>query len=125
MTSPADERRVVVGVDGSQPSRLALQWAQFMAHALTATVDAVRVWEISAVEATEWSDDWDPEKEAVAALHTTIAEVLGSPPARQVVAAAGGVALDAVSLEVGGHAPLARRPDHPRSLVPPRRRAGN
>ncbi len=82
MTSPADERRVVVGVDGSEPSRLALQWAQFMAHALTATVDAVRVWEISAVEATEWSDDWDPEKEAGAALHTTVTEVLGSPPSR-------------------------------------------
>ena len=32
MTSPVDERRVVVGVDGSEPSRLALQWAQFMAH---------------------------------------------------------------------------------------------
>jgi nucleotide-binding universal stress UspA family protein len=81
VTSPADERRVVVGVDGSEPSRLALQWAQFMAHALTGTVDAVRVWEISAVEATEWSDDYDPEKEAAAALHTTVAEVLGSPPA--------------------------------------------
>jgi nucleotide-binding universal stress UspA family protein len=81
MTSPADERRVVVGVDGSQPSRLALQWAQFMSHVLNATVDAVLVWEISAVEATEWSDDWDPEKEAATALHTSIAEVLGSPPA--------------------------------------------
>jgi nucleotide-binding universal stress UspA family protein len=81
MTSPAEERRVVVGVDGSQPSRLALQWAQFMAHVLNATVDAVTVWEISAVEATEWSDDWDPDKEAAAALHTTITEVLGSPPA--------------------------------------------
>jgi nucleotide-binding universal stress UspA family protein len=81
MTSPAEERRVVVGVDGSQPSRLALQWAQFMGHALNATIDAVTVWEISAVEATEWSDDWNPEKEAAAALHKTIAEVLGSPPA--------------------------------------------
>jgi nucleotide-binding universal stress UspA family protein len=81
MTSPAEERRVVVGVDGSQPSRLVLQWAQFMGHALNATIDAVTVWEISAVEATEWSDDWNPEKEAAAALHKTIAEVLGSPPA--------------------------------------------
>ena len=81
MTSPADERRVVVGVDGSQPSRFALQWAQFMAHVLNATIDAVTVWEISAIEATEWSDDWDPEKEAATALHTTIAEVRGSPPA--------------------------------------------
>jgi nucleotide-binding universal stress UspA family protein len=81
MTSPAEERHVVVGVDGSPPSRLALQWAQFMAHALDATVDAVAVWEITAVEATEWSDDYDPAKEAASALHTTVAEVLGSPPA--------------------------------------------
>src|SRR6202012_1152047 len=81
MTSPVDERRVVVGVDGSEPSRLALQWAQFMAHALTATVDAVRVWEISAVEAAEWSEDWNPGQAAPAALHTPVAEVLGSPPA--------------------------------------------
>jgi nucleotide-binding universal stress UspA family protein len=81
MTDPADERRVVVGVDGSAPSRLALQWAQFMAHVLDATIDAVTVWEISAFTATEWAEGWDPEKEATASLRTTIAEVLGSPPA--------------------------------------------
>jgi nucleotide-binding universal stress UspA family protein len=81
MTDPADERRVVVGVDGSAPSRLALQWAQFMAHVLDATIDAVTVWEISAFTATEWAEDWDPEKEATTSLRTTIAEVLGSPPA--------------------------------------------
>jgi nucleotide-binding universal stress UspA family protein len=80
MTGPADERRVVVGVDGSQPSRHALQWAQFMAHVLDAAIDAVTVWDISAIAAAEWVDDWDPEKGAATALHTTIAEVLGSPP---------------------------------------------
>jgi nucleotide-binding universal stress UspA family protein len=84
MTSPAEERHVVVGVDGSPPSRLALQWAQFMAHALNATVDAVAVWEITAVEATEWSDVYDPAKEAASALHTIVAEVLGSPPGEPV-----------------------------------------
>jgi len=73
----ASGRRVVVGVDDSAPSRHALQWARFMALALGATIDAVTVWEISAVEAEEWVDDWSPEKEAAAQLHAIIAEVLG------------------------------------------------
>src|SRR6202050_3531800 len=37
--------------------------------------------ESTAAPPTEWSDDWDPEKEATPALHTPITEVLGSPPA--------------------------------------------
>ena len=80
MTSPTAERRVVVGVDGSQPSRHALQWARFMAHGLHAAIDAVTVWDISAVMAAGWVDDWNPEKETAAQLHTTLEEVLGSQP---------------------------------------------
>jgi nucleotide-binding universal stress UspA family protein len=74
------ERRVVVGVDGSQPSRHALQWARFMARVLDARIDAVTVWDISAVMASAWVDDWDPEKDAAANLQATLAEVLGSRP---------------------------------------------
>ena len=80
MNDPTTERRIVVGVDGSQPSRHALQWARFMAHVLDAAIDAVTVWDISAVMAEGWVDDWNPEKEAAANLHTTLEEVLGSQP---------------------------------------------
>ena len=80
MNDPTTERRIVVGVDGSQPSRHALQWARFMAHVLDAAIDAVTVWDISAVMAEGWVDDWNPEKETAANLHTTLEEVLGSQP---------------------------------------------
>jgi nucleotide-binding universal stress UspA family protein len=81
VTDPIPERRIVVGVDGSEPSRHALQWAQFMAHALGAAIDAVMVWEITAaMAAAGWVDDWNPEKETAEQLRTTLAEVLGSSP---------------------------------------------
>lgn len=35
---------VVVGVDGSQPSKHALRWAQFIAHACGCTLDLVAAW---------------------------------------------------------------------------------
>jgi nucleotide-binding universal stress UspA family protein len=76
--------RVVVGVDGSQQSRLALQWAQFMARALGAAVEPVMVWEITAAMAAGWQGDWNPEKDAAGQLHTTVAEVFGSTPPVQV-----------------------------------------
>src|ERR1700685_4705221 len=81
---PAGPGRVIVGVDGSKASRHALQWAQFMARSLGADIDAVTVWEISAVEASAWADDWDPEKDATAELHATLAEVLSAEPAAPV-----------------------------------------
>jgi nucleotide-binding universal stress UspA family protein len=85
MTDLIPERRVVVGVDGSEPSRHALRWAQFMAPALGAAIEAVMVWEITAAMATaEWVDDWDPEKDTAEQLRTTVAEVLGAPPPGQV-----------------------------------------
>jgi nucleotide-binding universal stress UspA family protein len=82
MADLTDEHRIVVGVDGSQPSRHALQWAQFMAHVLGAAIDAVTVWDISAVMASAWVDDWDPEQDAATNLHATLGEVLDpAPPA--------------------------------------------
>ena len=38
-------RRVVVGVDGSEPSKAALRWARVMAEATNSTLDAVIAWE--------------------------------------------------------------------------------
>jgi nucleotide-binding universal stress UspA family protein len=73
-------RRIVVGVDGSEPSRHALRWAQFMARALDAEIDAVAAWEITAVEASAWVDEWNPERETATQLHATVTEVLGPEP---------------------------------------------
>ena len=107
MTSPVDpaagaERRIVVGVDDSQPARLALQWAQFLAHVLDAEIDAVQAWEISAVEAEAWVDDWNPEKETAAQLRTIVTEVLGSQPqvtVREIICQ--GSAADELMIESG------------------------
>ena len=80
VTDTAARRRIVVGVDDSQPARNALAWAQFMAVALGAEIDAIAAWEIHAVEAVEWSDDMKPENETTARLHTIVTEVLGAQP---------------------------------------------
>jgi nucleotide-binding universal stress UspA family protein len=79
-TDPAAKARIVVGVDDSQPARHALQWAQFMAVALNAEIEAIAAWEITAVEAEEWSDDMKPENETAAQLHTIVTEALGARP---------------------------------------------
>jgi nucleotide-binding universal stress UspA family protein len=81
VTDTADRRRVVVGVDDSEPARNALAWAQFMALALDAEIHAIAAWEVHAVEAVEWSDDMKPENETAARLHTIVTEVLGAQPA--------------------------------------------
>jgi nucleotide-binding universal stress UspA family protein len=79
-TDPAAKARIVVGVDDTPQARHALQWAQFMAVALNAEIDAIAAWEITAVEAEEWSDDIHPESETATQLHTIVADALGVQP---------------------------------------------
>lgn len=40
----SDAGRILVGVDGSEPSRHALRWARFLAETTGSTVAAVAVW---------------------------------------------------------------------------------
>ena len=47
-------RRVVAGVDPALPSSSALLWAQSIACALDAAVDAVAVWDITSAMAADW-----------------------------------------------------------------------
>ncbi len=82
--SAADaSRRVVVGVDGSEPSRQALGWAQFLAQATTSTVEAVAVWTpfapygVMGAGLAMIPPDWDPAGDAQRALAATVEEVLG------------------------------------------------
>ena len=71
--------RIVVGVDGSAPSVLALQWAANYAAAVGATIEAVSAWHT----ADEWGYggllpfDWDPQKVASEILDAAIVKAYG------------------------------------------------
>ncbi|HWJ85458.1 MAG TPA: universal stress protein [Cellulomonas sp.] len=98
--------RVVVGVDGSEPSKQALRWGLFLALATGAELEAVTAWMLPArATATGvWPAVWDPQQDAVHVLHDTVVEVLGpqpSVPVRETVARGGAAR---VLLEASGDA---------------------
>jgi nucleotide-binding universal stress UspA family protein len=77
----SSERRIVVGVDGSRPSVLALRWAAFQASALGARLEAVTAWEYPA--SFGWASipsDWDPVKDMEKVLHDSVREAFGEQP---------------------------------------------
>src|ERR1700712_5536325 len=64
----AQDRRIVVGVDGSHGSRTALRWALIQARLTGATVEAVAAWQSPAM--IGYSYGWVPlpyEGESIAA----------------------------------------------------------
>ncbi|MEO6956103.1 MAG: universal stress protein [Antricoccus sp.] len=72
------ENRVVVGVDGSESSKHALRWAQFMAHATASNLEVVAAWQ--PYTGYGWAalpSDWNPDQDAEVALTATVDEVLG------------------------------------------------
>lgn len=71
---------VVVGVDGSEPSKQALRWARFIARASGAHIQAVAAWYIPPVAVAGWPSDFDPERDTKTALQDAITDVLGSEP---------------------------------------------
>lgn len=78
-TKPTKMTRVVVGIDGSEQSELALRWAVRLAEGLGATVDAVIAWHYPSSYA--WGavpNDWNPEQDAREVLAKTLDSVLGS-----------------------------------------------
>jgi nucleotide-binding universal stress UspA family protein len=86
MDEHASEPRVVVGVDGSQPSHDALRWAVRYAGLVGATVDAVAVWELPGLYG--WAGpavDVDvDEEEARRTLTQELTDVLGADAAGSV-----------------------------------------
>jgi nucleotide-binding universal stress UspA family protein len=75
------ERRIVVGVDGSGHSHLALQWAASFAATFGARLEVVSCWEYPpsfgwAAIAPEWSPGQDMEK----VLDDTVRAVFGDQP---------------------------------------------
>lgn len=93
--SPADRPRIVVGVDGSAPSKAALRWAQRIATAERTGIDVIGAWSWPSVMGIagaplDYSPRDDIEKELVAAVD----EVFGAhrPADLQVHAVNGGAA---------------------------------
>lgn len=75
----ADANRIVVGVDGSEPSKLALRWAAKLAPTLGARVDAVAAWHSPASLGYGYvPDDWRPDLDAEKLLTATVEEVFGA-----------------------------------------------
>jgi nucleotide-binding universal stress UspA family protein len=71
---------IVVGVDGSDPSKLALRWAARQATLTGAKLKVVTTWEYPPTLgwAPPYPSDFDPDEDARTALQQTIDDVLGS-----------------------------------------------
>lgn len=99
--------RIVVGVDGSEPSKAALRWAARLAPGIGATIEAIAVWEFPtnygwAVEAGEWR----PDRDAETVLTETLDDVFGSDRPTGLVAAAREGRTASVLIEAGRHAEM-------------------
>lgn len=86
---------VVVGVDGSDPSAMALRWGRFMADSSGSRLVAVTAFTSpSAMYGADWVTipDWDPQQAAKDALDATLAETLGDAEAADTVVREGSAA---------------------------------
>jgi nucleotide-binding universal stress UspA family protein len=73
---------IVVGVDGSEPSKRALRWAADQAKLTGTELTVVTTWEYPSTLgwAPPYPSDFDPDKDARKALHETVHAVLGPDP---------------------------------------------
>lgn len=78
----ASKKRIVVGLDGSEPSRHALHWAAHQAELTGSSLQVVMTWSIptSLGWPTGYPEDFDPEQETSGALRAVVAEELGEDP---------------------------------------------
>jgi nucleotide-binding universal stress UspA family protein len=83
-TAPA-RGRIVVGIDGSERSQLALRWADFMAQEMDCDLEVTIAWQLypglalGGAMAT-MPADWNPAADAEAAARRVIDQVFGSNP---------------------------------------------
>ena len=84
---PDAPRRIVVGVDGSEPSKAALRWSVPIAAALGARIEAVIAWEYPSTFAGPVYVDTRPDVDAETIVRETLDGVFGSqrPPGLTVV----------------------------------------
>jgi len=74
-TTAADSGRIVVGVDGSQPSLAALRRAARIAELIGGSVEAVTTWEYPVMtDAFAVTTGWSPEEDAEEILKRALAE---------------------------------------------------
>jgi len=75
--------RIVVGIDGSEPSLDALRWAATQAELTGAQLDVVMTWEYptSYGWVPPYPEDFDPEADTRKVLEETVRRVLGEQPA--------------------------------------------
>ena len=72
--------RIVVGVDGSDHSIIALRQAAEIAQALGCTVHAICTWQYPAMGAEFVQIDWSPEEDAKAILADAATAAYGDTP---------------------------------------------
>jgi len=76
-----DERRVVVGVDGSSHSEQALRWGAFFAGTIGARLDAVTAWQYPT--SYGWAappTDWDPSRDMDGVVRDAVQRAFGDRP---------------------------------------------
>jgi nucleotide-binding universal stress UspA family protein len=79
MTQTTDARpRIVVGVDGSDPSKLALRWAARIAAAENARLEAVMAWQLPTLAYASIGPIVDMQHAMEDALLETVDEVFGA-----------------------------------------------
>ncbi|MEO7194409.1 MAG: universal stress protein [Pseudonocardiaceae bacterium] len=85
--------RIVVGVDGSEPSKHALAWARFLAQATGSGIVVVAAWQAftgygwMGVGLAPMPADWNPADDAEKALVATVDDVFGGhrPPGLEIM----------------------------------------
>jgi len=75
--TPAGDRRIVVGVDGSPGSILALRWAARFVPELGNSITAVTAWQTQIAIGTFTPVEWDPGATAEQIVAETVAEAFG------------------------------------------------
>jgi nucleotide-binding universal stress UspA family protein len=82
------EKRIVVGVDGSEPSKSALRWAVRAADVTGGGIDAVIAWQVPPNYGWSIADPhWHPDQDAEKVITATVDEVFGAdrPPDLRII----------------------------------------
>jgi nucleotide-binding universal stress UspA family protein len=80
MDHPPEPAAIVVGIDGSPSSLIALQWAAALAPQLNARIRAVTAWEFQIAFGTFTPVVWRPDEEAGRICRETVTRAFGVTP---------------------------------------------
>lgn len=83
---PGQGLPIVVGVDGSPQSVLALKWANKLAAPMHATIKAVSAWHIEVTYGPYVPSDWDGKSMAQEVLSQALLDAFGDDPPEGLVA---------------------------------------